>query len=268
MHIARDDSLLGTIRFVSRYADTQVYGTEPLKSRKSQKKSGSAISSEESPSKKKSAKAKKDAATKPKPTKNKAYVKADRGKGLNKLSEVALSEAAQLKEATKQSKKYFHISQVSSSGDGTNFELRVLDEQHRKTFGADEGTVTKPRDLDVPKYDSKSNNESLGDSEKEDDDDDKDDTKDNEGNDDDDNDDNDGDDNDANDDDNQEDYDKNNDDEEIDKEEENIDDEEKMDKEEDDEVTKELYKDVNVNLGNVDAEMTNADQGGADQQNV
>ncbi|GJR80208.1 hypothetical protein Tco_0150993 [Tanacetum coccineum] len=98
MHTARDDSLLGTMRFVSRHADTQVYGAilpeamtnqalldsvayktyhviasgaEPPKSRKSQKKSYSAISSEESPSKKKSAKAKKVVATKPKPIKKK-----------------------------------------------------------------------------------------------------------------------------------------------------------------------------------------------------
>ncbi|GKD72282.1 hypothetical protein Tco_1330564, partial [Tanacetum coccineum] len=42
--------------------------------------------------------------------------------------------------------------------------------------------------------------------------------------------------------------------------EENIDDEEQMDEEEDDKVTKELYKDVNMNLGNKDADMTNANQ--------
>ncbi|GKG20328.1 hypothetical protein Tco_0380129, partial [Tanacetum coccineum] len=42
-------------------------------------------------------------------------------------------------------------------------------------------------------------------------------------------------------------------------EEEKIDDEETMDEEEDDEVTKELYNDVNVNLGNRDANMTDAD---------
>ncbi|GJW10092.1 hypothetical protein Tco_1575919 [Tanacetum coccineum] len=41
-----------------------------------------------------------------------------------------------------------------------------------------------------------------------------------------------------------------------------------MDEEKDDEVTKELYNDVNVNLGNRDADMTVADQGDADQQNV
>ncbi|GJR69454.1 hypothetical protein Tco_0015519 [Tanacetum coccineum] len=40
-----------------------------------------------------------------------------------------------------------------------------------------------------------------------------------------------------------------------------------MDDEEDDEVIKELYDDVNVNLGNDDTEMTDADQGASEQQN-
>ncbi|GJW37971.1 hypothetical protein Tco_0060891 [Tanacetum coccineum] len=197
MHTARDDSLLGTMRFVSRHEDAQIYGAilpkamtnqamldsvayktyyaiasgaEPPKSKKPKTKSDSAISSEETPSKKKPTKAKKDVpskkkpASKPKPTKKKAPVKADRGKGLNVLSEVALSEAAQLKEATKRSKKDFHISQASGSGDGTDFESGVPDEQQRKTSGADEGTGTKPGVLDVPKYLSESENESWGDS--------------------------------------------------------------------------------------------------------
>ncbi|GJS01463.1 hypothetical protein Tco_0317971 [Tanacetum coccineum] len=228
MYTARADSLLGTMRFVSRHADTQVYGAiipkamtnqallnfvayktyyaiasraEPLKSRKSQKKSDSAISSKESPSKKKSTKDKKVAATKPKPTKKKAPVKADKGKGLNVVSEVALSEAAQLKEATKQSKKDFHISQASGSGDGTDFELGVPDEQHRKTLGTDEGTSTKQGVPDVPKYDYENEKESWDDSGEEYDDDD-DGTKDDEGNDaTDDNKDSDGNDDDGNDDD-------------------------------------------------------------------
>ncbi|GKD63761.1 hypothetical protein Tco_1305869, partial [Tanacetum coccineum] len=78
---------------------------------------------------------------------------------------------------------------------------------------------------------------------------------------------NDGDDDDANDDDKQESDNTYDDDEETDKEEEKIDDEETMDEEEDDEVTKELYDDVNVNLGNEDTKMTNADQGASEQQN-
>nr|GEX24064.1 hypothetical protein [Tanacetum cinerariifolium] len=124
----------------------------------------------ETPSKKKPTKAKKDVpykkkpSFKPKPTKNKAPVKADKGKGLNVLSEVALSEAAQRKEATKRSKKDFYISQASGSGDGTDFESRVPDEQQRKISCADEGIGTKPGVLDAPKYLFDSKNESWGDS--------------------------------------------------------------------------------------------------------
>ncbi|GJS03879.1 hypothetical protein Tco_0320387 [Tanacetum coccineum] len=267
MHTVRDDSVLGTMRFVSRHANTQVYGTilpksltnqalldsvsyktyhaiasgaEPPMPIKGQKKSDSAISSEESPSKKQSAKANKVTATKPKPSKKKAPIKADRGKGLN-----------------------------------------VPNEQHFKTTGADEGTGTILGVPDVRKYDS-SEKESWGDSGEEDEDDfegisdEGDDGNDG-------NDGNNGDDDDANDDDNQEGDDTNNDNEETDsdrtesdnikipvlnqstteydeEEEEKIDDEETMDEEEDDEVTKELYDDVIMNLGNEDTDMTNADQ--------
>ncbi|GJY54195.1 hypothetical protein Tco_0445859 [Tanacetum coccineum] len=224
MHTARDDSLLCTMRFISRHADTQVYGAiipkamtnqalldsvayktyyaiasgaKPPKSRKSQKKSDSAISSEKSPSNKKYAKTKKVVAAEPKPTKKKTP--------------------------------------------------GVPDEQHRKTSNTDEGTGTKPGVLDVLKYYSKGEKESWGDSGEEDDDTnddeeetDSDRTKSNrikipvlnqsttkyyE-----------------------------------EEEEEKFDNEEKMD-EEDDEVTKELYKDVNVNSGNEDIDMTDADQG-------
>ncbi|GJZ66117.1 zinc knuckle CX2CX4HX4C containing protein [Tanacetum coccineum] len=243
----------------------KIPGAEPPKSKKSQKKSEFAISSEESLSKKKHAKAKKDAtltkklATKPKPTKKKAPVKADRGKGLNVLLEVALSEAAQLKDAIKQSKQDSHASHSSGSGDETDFELGVPDEQHCKTSGLDEGTGTKPGAPDVPKYDSESEKESWGSSEEEDDDNenisedesDGDDNEDDGDNDDDGDDYKDDGDNDANDDDNHEDDDKNDDEEETDsdrtesdrikshvlnqssteyyKEEEKVDDEEKMD---------------------------------------
>ncbi|GJR42396.1 retrovirus-related pol polyprotein from transposon TNT 1-94 [Tanacetum coccineum] len=173
MHTTRDDSLLGTMRFISRHEDAQIYGAilskemtnqamldsvayrtyyaiasgvEPPKSKKPKTKSDIAISSKETPSKKKPTKAKKDIpskkkpTSKPKPTKKKALVEADKGKGLNVLSEVALSEAAQLKEVTKQSKKDFNITQASGSGDGTDFESGVPDKQQRKTSGADKGT--------------------------------------------------------------------------------------------------------------------------------
>ncbi|GJY24043.1 hypothetical protein Tco_0397701 [Tanacetum coccineum] len=252
MHTARDDSLLGA---------------EPPISRKSQKKSDSTISSEESPSKKKYAKAKKVVAPKPKQTKKKTVVKTDRGKGLNVLLEVALSEAAQLK-VTKRNKKDFHISHASGPGDETNYESGDPNEQHLKTTGADEGTGDSGEEDEDDENDSE---------EKSDDGDDDDDGNDgNDGNDD---------------DDNQEGDDTNNDDEETDsdrtesdiikipvlnqssteyyeEEEEKIDDEETMDEGEDDEVTKELYDDVNVNFVNRDADMTDAAQGFSEQQNV
>ncbi|GJW83338.1 hypothetical protein Tco_0156483 [Tanacetum coccineum] len=100
----------------------------------------------------------------------KAPAKADRSKGIEILSDVALSKAAQLKEATKKSKKVFHISQASGSGDGTDFESGVPNEQQRKTSGTDEGTGTKPGVPDVPVYQSESDDESWGDSEDDNDD--------------------------------------------------------------------------------------------------
>ncbi|GKC88707.1 hypothetical protein Tco_1149356 [Tanacetum coccineum] len=337
MHTARDDSLLGTIRFVSRHEDTQVYGAilpksmtnqamlysvayktyyaiasgaEPLKSKKTKRKSNSVISSEETPSKKNPTKAKKDIPStkkptiKPKPTKKKAPVKADRGKSLNVLSKVALSEADQLKEVTKQSKKYFHISHASGSDDGTNFQSGVPNEKQCKIYSKDEGTGAKPWVLNVPKYVSKSDKESWYDSGEEDDDD-EDDTEHDEGNDDgddsdgnDDDDDNNGDDDDDDNDGDDDDNDGNDDDdsdykrtesdrdknpslnqfsEEHEEEEENVD--EFTDKEDDvnnaneeneEELDdgEELYKDVNVNIRKEDVEMTDAGQSGVNQHNV
>nr|GEX49682.1 hypothetical protein [Tanacetum cinerariifolium] len=92
--------------------------------------------------------------------------------GLNVLSEVALSEAAQLTEETKRSKTDFHILQASGPGNGIDFKLGVPDEKHHKTSGTDEGTGTIPGVHDVPKYDYESEKESCGYNGEEDDDDD------------------------------------------------------------------------------------------------
>ncbi|GJW76832.1 hypothetical protein Tco_0138514, partial [Tanacetum coccineum] len=152
--------------------------------------------------------------------KKKQPAKKTKAKGL-----AVLSEAEQLKLATKRSKKYFHMSHASGSGDGVDIQSKVPDEQQQKTSNTDEGTGTIPRVLDVPTYESKNEfpdpkktNEEHNEEEEE--------------------------------------YD----DEFNIKEEEKIDDEESMDEEEDDEVTKEQYDDVNVNLGNEDTDMTNANQ--------
>nr|GEU72343.1 retrovirus-related Pol polyprotein from transposon TNT 1-94 [Tanacetum cinerariifolium] len=110
-------------------------------------------------------------------SKKKAHVKADRSKGIEMLSDVALSESYQLKKATKRSKKDYHISQASGLGDGIDFESWVPDEQQRKISGTDEGTGTKPGVPNVPTYASESENESWGDSEDDNDDDNNDDSK-------------------------------------------------------------------------------------------
>ncbi|GJR81708.1 hypothetical protein Tco_0152493 [Tanacetum coccineum] len=173
--------------------------------------------------------------------KKKQPAKKPKAKGLVVLSEVALTETEQLKLATKRSKKDFHISHASGSG--------------------------VP---DVPTYKYESEKEYWGDSDEEDDN--EDDFDD------------DSDDNDESDDERTE-YDRdeipdpnktnvehNEEEEEYDdefniEEEEKIADEELMDEEEDDEVTKDMYDDVNVNLGNEDTDMTNANQGASEQQN-
>ncbi|GKB60334.1 hypothetical protein Tco_0916520 [Tanacetum coccineum] len=179
-----------------------------------------------------------------KSVKKKQPTKMPKAKGLDVLSKVALTEAKQLKLATKRSKKDFHISHASGSGDGVDTQSKVHDEQQQKTSDSDE------------------------------EDDDEDDFEDDADNNDDDSDDNDKNDDERTESDRDEIPDPNKTNEEHDEEEEEYDDEfnieedEKMDEEKDDEVTKELYKDVNVNLGNKDADITDADQGGADQQNV
>ncbi|GKE44342.1 hypothetical protein Tco_1471626 [Tanacetum coccineum] len=132
-----NQALLDSVAYKTYHAIAS--GAEPPKSRKSQKKSDSTISSEESPSKKKSAKAKKVVATKPKPTKKKAPVKADRGKGLNVLSEVALSKAGQLKEAIERSKKDSHASHPSSSSTDERTEEDDNDENDSKDESDDDG---------------------------------------------------------------------------------------------------------------------------------
>nr|GEY18960.1 hypothetical protein [Tanacetum cinerariifolium] len=247
LHTIRDDGLLGILKHVSKTEEHQVYGAlipkeiinkdilnyiiyqtyfayasgnkEPKKARKFKKPSSpkqkTVPVSPKEPTKK--------PAKKPKPTKKKAPVKADRGKG-----------------------------------DGADFESGVPDEQQCKISGTDEGTGTKLGIPDVPKYDYESKKDSWGDSgEEEDDDDDEDDSED------------------------ERDDDKEHKEEEeyvderlhtpenckLTDEEDNANNEKEENKQEKDDV-EELYKDVNVNLRKEDVEMTDADQGGADQHNV
>nr|GEV96871.1 hypothetical protein [Tanacetum cinerariifolium] len=165
----------------------------------------------------------------------KQLAKKTKAKGLAVLSKVALLEAEQIKLATKRSKKDFHISYASGLGDRVDTQSKVFDEQVQNNFGTNEGISTIPGVPDVPPYESESDKESWGDSKDEDDNDD---------------------DGDNDDDAESDDHDDNSDEERIESDSEeildpnltNLDDKETMNDEEDDEVLKELYEDVNVNL--------------------
>ncbi|GJT93154.1 hypothetical protein Tco_1081999 [Tanacetum coccineum] len=278
-HTARDATMFTSMRCISKHKDTQVYGTillteltnqamleskayqtyytfasgeKTLKPKYIRKKADS-----ETPPKKKPVQAAKGTRLKSKakmtkPDKKEQPTKKTKAKGLAVLFEVSLTEAKQIKLATKRRNKDFHGSHVSGSSDGVDTQSKVPDEQQRKTSGIDEGTDK----------DNENNSDDLSD---------------------------DGD-NDDHDDDSDEERIKSDrdeipdlkltnvdqteheeleyDDEFYEEEEENIDDEETMYDEEDDEVTKVLYDDVNVNLGNEDTNMTIADQDALDQQNV
>ncbi|GJZ96021.1 hypothetical protein Tco_0668355 [Tanacetum coccineum] len=268
-HTARDDTLFTSMRCISRHKDTQVYGTILLTELTNQAMVESkayqtyyAFASREKAPKPKYIRKKADSKTSPKkkpvqatkctrlkskakvtkPNKNKQHAKKIKAKGLDVLSEVALTKAEQIKLVTKRNKKDFPVSQASGSGDGVDTQSKVLDEQQPKTSSTDEGTGAIPGVPDVPLYESKSNKESWGDTEDEDNDDD--------------------------DGDNDDDGDSDDHDDDSEDDEEKLDDEETMDDEEDDEVIEELYDDVNVNLGNDDIEITDADQGTSEQQNV
>ncbi|GKG06235.1 hypothetical protein Tco_0326321, partial [Tanacetum coccineum] len=81
-------------------------------------------------------------------------------KGLVVLSDVALTEAEQIKLATKRSKTQFHSSHASGSGDGVDTQSKVPDAQQQKVSGINEGVGVIPKVPDVPKYDSESDEES------------------------------------------------------------------------------------------------------------
>ncbi|GKE24063.1 hypothetical protein Tco_1435575, partial [Tanacetum coccineum] len=129
-----------------RHEDTQVYGTllpkhltnQAMLDSKAYQTYYTFASGEKAPKPKLKSKAKVA-----KPDKKKKPTKKRKAKGLVVLFEVSLSEAEQLKLATKRSKKDFHMSHVS---------------------GSDEGTGTMLGVLDVPTYESESEKGSWGDS--------------------------------------------------------------------------------------------------------
>nr|GEY94504.1 hypothetical protein [Tanacetum cinerariifolium] len=170
-HTARDNTVFTSMRCISKHEKTQVYGSILPKELTNQEMLESkayntyyAFASGEKTPKPKyvqkkadfdtSSKQKLVQATKgtrlktkakvAKSKKNKQPVKKPKARGLAVLSEVALTEAKQLKLATKRSKTQFHISHANGSGDGFGTQSKIPDEQHLKTISADEGTGTIP----------------------------------------------------------------------------------------------------------------------------
>ncbi|GJW35129.1 hypothetical protein Tco_0058049 [Tanacetum coccineum] len=96
-------------------------------------------------------------------SKKKAPAKADRGKGIELLSDATLLEDAQLEKAIMKSRQETHKLQASGSSEGVNFESEVHDESKAKSSDISEGTGVKPGVPYVFKADSsKSDNESWG----------------------------------------------------------------------------------------------------------
>ncbi|GKB33117.1 hypothetical protein Tco_0872518, partial [Tanacetum coccineum] len=102
-----------------------------------------------------------------KPTKKKQS--ATKSKGLTVLSEVALTEAQQMKIAIERSKIQTHSSHVSGSGDRVDIQSKVHDEQQQNISGTNKGAGDKPKVPNVPEYRSKSEEESWTYSQGEDD---------------------------------------------------------------------------------------------------
>nr|GEV19451.1 retrovirus-related Pol polyprotein from transposon TNT 1-94 [Tanacetum cinerariifolium] len=101
-------------------------------------------------------------------SKRKAPAKVDKGKDIYLLSEAALLKDTHLKKAIKKSKQETHKLHANGSGDRVGSQPKVPDESLDKTTGTNKGTGTKPGVLDVPKDQSKSDNESWGNSENDD----------------------------------------------------------------------------------------------------
>ncbi|GKC47886.1 hypothetical protein Tco_1065608 [Tanacetum coccineum] len=275
-HTARDDTMFTIMRCISRHEKTQVYGVILPQHLANQamlesnayktyyayatgKKTPKLkyvlkkVDSDTSPKKKPAQATKgfilKTLAKVVKSDKKKKPNTVPKTKGLIILSEVALSEAEQMKLATKRSKTHFHISHASGSGDGVDTQSKVPDEQQLKVTGINEGACVRPEVPDVPKYDSESEEESWTFSQGDDDDDADDDE------------------------DTQEEEEEKADDEEVSsdqkvstppdheltKEEENQEGDDNVKKgEQEEEEEEELYKDLNLNMERRDAEMTNA----------
>ncbi|GJV50698.1 putative ribonuclease H-like domain-containing protein [Tanacetum coccineum] len=165
-HYARDDFMFTTHLTNQAMLESEAYmtyhayatGDKTPKPKSTKKKANSESSPKTKPTQASKGKRIKTSAKRDKAAKMKKS--ATKSKDLTVLSEVALSEADQMKLATKRSKKEFHSSHASGSGDGVDIQSKVPDEQQHTVSGTNEGAGDKPEVPDVPEYRSESEKES------------------------------------------------------------------------------------------------------------
>ncbi|GKC74072.1 hypothetical protein Tco_1119955 [Tanacetum coccineum] len=181
-HYARDDFMFTTVRVISNNQDTQVYGAilpqhltnQAMLESKAYMTYRAYATGEKTP-KPKSTKKKFDFESSPKMKPTQAFKgkiiktlakgdkaakmkqSATKSKGLTVLSGVALSEADQMKLATKRRKKEFHSSHASGLGDGVDIQSKVPDEQQHTISGTNEGVGEDEEEND--KHDSANDND-------------------------------------------------------------------------------------------------------------
>ncbi|GKC68561.1 hypothetical protein Tco_1101159 [Tanacetum coccineum] len=136
MHTARDDNILGPMRFVSKFNDFQIYGAllpnmttnQQMLDFDAYKTYLACATGAASPKMKR--KFKKPASPLKKRTFviKKAPAKAERSKGIELLSDAALLKETQLKKALKRSEQEISIRQAGGSSEGADIELEVPDE--------------------------------------------------------------------------------------------------------------------------------------------
>ncbi|GKA08978.1 hypothetical protein Tco_0688309 [Tanacetum coccineum] len=176
LHIAHDDSLLGAMKFVSKTEDCQKYGVlipngminDDIKQSQAYQTYLDYATGKVPP--KNARKFKKDTPAKS-VSKKKAPAKADRGKGIELLSDVTLLKDAQLKKTLRKSNLETHKLQTSDSSEGSDFESKVPNEQTDKTKDTSEGTGVKPDESeDVHDEDNNDDDDGNGDDNGNDDD--------------------------------------------------------------------------------------------------
>ncbi|GKB55023.1 hypothetical protein Tco_0905776, partial [Tanacetum coccineum] len=137
-HNARDDSMFTTIR--------HAYATGEKTPKPKKKKDDFESSPNEKPAQASKGKRLKTPSKVAQSTKKKQPATKSKAKGLIVLSKVALTEAEQMKLATKRSLIQTHSSHASGSGDGVDTLSKVPDEQLQKKSETDEGDESDAHD--------------------------------------------------------------------------------------------------------------------------